>query len=558
MYKIAKEKIKSIKDTIIGCIRVNDIIVMAVGVLSGRTFLFYNMSPFGMACIVAYILKNYSPMACLLPMLGATLSGKELWGIKYISMYFFMGILSFFAERFKNRRTSIFVSFSCAFFGCIIYFAFAGTSIYDFIVLSLEFICAYFLTEYYVSFFTYFETEKIRRTMTKKELISLSLVTLVILASVSDVKLVYDLTLAGVVADIIIIFTALEFNTGVCATAGILLGSVMGIANPEMLYCIGSYSVASVFASFGAKYGKTGAVTSFVLANAFFTFYANNSSFILVNVFEVMIGAVVIYLTPISKLNKIKRNILMLLPDAKTKEARRVEMVKKEAGERMKKLSCVFEKMAGVITKNNKRCEMSQEKEEKMLIENVAQRVCRCCRNSKKCWVNDYKYTYKVISDLLRATKTRGWSEQYDVPASFKNVCYNPSALVLETNKVYELYRVNTVWENKILESKKLINQQLCDVSKVVEGIAEEIESGYSFELEAEEKLIEFLDNLGIRITDIAVLKEKEERYQINITVADCKKDSTCHYVIAPAAEKILKRRCIQSIRTNEFMDWKC
>ncbi len=543
MYKIAKEKIKDIRETITGYIRINDIITMTVGVLSGRAFLFYNMSPFGMACIVAYILKNYSPMACLLPMLGVSLSGKEMWGLKYLLMYFFMGIISFFAEKFRDHKKKNLAIFTSAFLGCIIYFAFAGTSIYDFIVLSLEFICAYFLAEYYIAFFSYFETEKIRRTMTKKELIALSCVTLVTLASVSDIKLVYDITLAGIIADIIIIFTALEFNTGICATAGILLGSVMGIANPEMLYCIGSYSVASVFASFGAKYGKTGAVASFILANAFFTFYANNSSFILVNIFEVMIGAIAIFLTPAAKLKKIKRNILMLLPSAKIKEARRVEMVKKEAGERMKRLSCVFEKMAGVITKNNKRTEMSQEKEEKMLIENVAQRVCRNCRNSKKCWVDDYKDTYKVVSDLLRATKIRGWSEQYDVPPAFKNVCYNPSALVLETNKVYELYRVNTVWENKILESKKLINQQLCDVSRVVEGIAEEIENGYSFELEAEERMVEFLDNLGVRVADITVVKEKEERYQINITVADCKKDSTCHFVIAPAAEKILKRR---------------
>jgi stage II sporulation protein E len=476
-------------------------------------------------------------------MLGTVMSGRGMYEIKYITIYFFMGITAFFSNKIKSETLKLCTSFLSAFVGCTLYFLFAGASAYSFIVLTLEFIGAYLLFDYYKVFFTYFESKKIRKTMTRKELFSLSAVLLITFASVADLKIVYDVSMVGIVANVIILFAGLEFNTGICSVAGVLLGSVMGVANPEMLYCIGSYAVSSAFVSFGAKYGKTGAIASFILTNAFFTFYVNNSSYILVNIFEILIAGAVIYLIPTTKLKSIKRNIMVLMPTTKVKEAMRVEMVKKEAGERMKKLSLVFERMAYVITKNNKKMEIGQEKEEKMLVENVAQRVCRHCRNSKKCWVDNYKDTYKVVADLLKATKIRGWSEQYDVPPHFKNVCYNPSALVLETNKVYELYRVNTVWENKISESRKLINQQLCDVSRVVDGIAEEIENGYSFELEAEEKLIEFLDNLGVRVSEVSVLKEKEERYQINICVVECRRGNVCHLTIVPVAEKILKRR---------------
>ncbi len=556
MYKIAKEKIANVNKLIKTNIRINDIIVMIAGMLSGRTFIFYNMSPFGIACICAYILKNYSPIVCLLPMLGIVTSGKRIWGLKYILMYFFMGITAFFSNKIKSDNIKLCIGFLGAFVGCVFYFLISGASVYSFIVMGLEFIGAYFLYDYYISFFSYFETKKIRKTMTRKELFSLSAVFLITLASVADLKIIYEISLVGIVADVIILFTGLEFNTGVCSVAGVLLGSVMGIANPEMLYCIGSYSVSSVFVSFGAKYGKTGAIAAFILTNAFFTFYANDSSYILVNIFEIIIAGMIIYLTPVPKMKKIKRNIMVLMPTVKVREAMRVEMVKKEAGERMKKLSQVFERMAYVITKNNKKTEIGQEKEEKMLVENVAQRVCRRCRNCKKCWVDNYKDTYKVVVDLLRATKIRGWSEHYDVPPFFKNICYNPSALVLEVNKVYELYRVNTVWEDKIMESRKLINQQLCDVSKVVDGIAEEIQNGYSFELEAEEKLIEFLDNLGVRVSEVSVLKEKEERYQINICVVECRRGNVCHLTIVPAAEKILKRRFYAEER--ECVQGKC
>ncbi len=543
MYQKTKNRVKSVLETVKTYIKVNDIIAILAGVLSGRTFLLYNMSPFGIACTIAYITKNYSSMVCLLPMLGVMLSGREAYAVKYILVYFFMGIVGFFSDKLKNRNVLYALCYMGVFVGNIIYFSVSGGTLYDFIVLGLECICSYFLAEGYYIFFSYFETEKIRRTMTKKELYALSVVFLVMLASVADIKLAFDITLSGIIADFVILFTALQFGTGVCAVAGVLAGAVMGIANPEMLYCVGSYGISAIFASLGSKYKKMGAICAFILSNAFFTFYANNSSYILVNIFEVVIAGSVILCVPESKLESAKNSILMLLPGVKVREARRVEIVKCSAGERMKKLSMVFEKMAEVITKNNKKTIQSKEKEEKMLVENVAQRVCKTCRNSKKCWIEEYQNTYSVVSGLLKATALRGWAENYDIPPQFKNVCYNPSALVLETNKVYELYRVNTVWESKIDESRKLINQQLNDVSDVVKNIASEIENGYSFELEAEEKIIELLDNLGVKVTSVAVMKEKEERYQVNITVADCKKDNACRFLIAPVAEKVLKRR---------------
>lgn len=542
MYRMTKDRIKSVKETVKEYIKINDIILIVTGVLSGRTFLLYNLSPFGIACAIMYITRKYSSMVCLLPMLGVVISGKDIYAVKYIIVYFLLGIVAFFSGRL-NKKMMLGVSFGVTILGNIIYFAFAGSTLYDFIVLGLECICVYFLADSYDVFFSYFESGKLRRTMTKKELYSLSVVFLVMLAGVSDIKLIGDITVSGIIADFVILFTALEFPVGAAAVAGVATGTVMGIANPEMLYCAGSYGVSAVFASLGSKYKKTGVVATFILSGIFFTFYVNNSAYILVNIIEAAIAGTILILIPSKKLEESKRNILMLLPGAKIREARRVELVKYSAGMRMKKLSAVFDKMAQTVTKNNKKNVTSDEKEEKMLVENVAQRVCKTCRNSKKCWIEDYISTYKVVAGLLKATNVRGWAENYDLPPQFKNVCYNPQALVLETNKVYELYRVNTVWESKIAESRKLINQQLTDVSEVVKNIASEIENGYSFELEAEEKIIELLDNLGIKVTNVSVMKEKEERYQVRVSVNGCKQENVCRFVIAPAVEKVLKRR---------------
>ena len=104
MYQRTKNRLKAVTDTVKEYIKINDIIMIFAGILSGRTFLLYNLSPFGIACTWNFIKRKYSSVSCLLPMLGVISTGKGQEVLKYLIVYFFMGIVAFFSDRLKNER----------------------------------------------------------------------------------------------------------------------------------------------------------------------------------------------------------------------------------------------------------------------------------------------------------------------------------------------------------------------------------------------------------------------------------------------------------------------
>lgn len=544
MYDKTQKIFKGLKDGLRENFKVGDMITLIAGILSGRCFMFYNISPFGSAACMAYIFKGCPPWFCLFPIIGAILSGKGAGCIKYILIYCVIGISSLKKDILKTRKTFILYELACMAAAGLIFILFCGINFFDVALLVLEIICTGVLFKYYCRFFKYFTALKIRRTMTKTELESLSVIFLVMLCSVSDIYFPFDITLSGIICSLIILFSALAFDMGVCGVAGVILGTVMGIANPDMIYCVGAYSVSAVCASIGAKYKKSGALLSFILANAFTSFYVNDSNRILVNVFEVLIAGVILYIIPESKIYELRDSIMLLLPLKRVKEARKAEVVRKMASFRMRKLASAFGKMAFVINKNSaaRKTDLSYE-EEKMLIENIAKRICASCAGCRRCWIDSYGYTYNTVKKLLEATRTRGYAEEFDLPARFKNGCIDPAHLVLEANKVYELYRVNKVWEGKVREGRSIIGRQLLDVSNVVKQLADDIETNISFQVDMENDLISLLDGLGVRVKNLSVVKDNSGLLTVELTVYECKKNNCLCDIVVAAAERVCEKK---------------
>lgn len=544
MYAKALKKLRGFTNFIKVTVKINDIIIFIASLLSGRAYMFYNMSPFGTAVTMALMYKKYYSFAFLLPTIGALLSGRGFYVVKYILIYAFLGTLNFKKDIFENKKQFLVASALLFMIAGCIFICINDINLYDLIVLIIECVCALLMFEYFCAFVDYFNVNSIRRTMSKTEFISLSTVLLMLLVSVSDIYFLYDVTLSGIISVFIILFTALKFEIGVCTCSGVVLGVVIGMSNPQMLYCIGVYSVSAFFASVASCYKKTGVILAFLLSNIFVTFYINEVSVMFVNAFEIFVASIILYLIPYEKLDSIKMNLLLLMPNEKTKEIRRVNEVKKVAGIRLTKLAGVFTQMADILhKKNNMSGNIIPEKEERMLVENVAERVCKRCRNCKKCWIENYSHTYEIVRKLLRVTKTRGWAENYDLPSGFKNSCYNPTTIVLETNKVYELYRVNTVWENKVDESRDLISAQLYDMAEVVSSMSEDIQNSCEFESQTENEIINFLDRLGVKIKSVSVMKDTDKKSQVRVCVRESRNENEMKCIVLTAVEKILNKR---------------
>ena len=108
---------------------------------------------------------------------------------------------------------------------------------------------------------------------------------------------------------------------------------------------------------------------------------------------------------------------------------------------------------------------------------------------------------------LLDTIETRGILEFTSVPNSFKDKCLRPDLFVVEFNHVYELYKKNLVRTGEAVTSRDLVARQYKEMSSLMDTMAENICSGFTFREDLEETLIAELDKVGIMAFEISVIE---------------------------------------------------
>ncbi|MBQ2897160.1 MAG: stage II sporulation protein E [Clostridia bacterium] len=542
MYQRAALHIKNKILSIFKSIRINEIIMLITGFLLGGANVFEGIAVFGVASSISYMKKGFKAFCLAFPVLGYLISYQGIFKTKYIISCVCLCVLREILHKLKKDK--IFeISALCVYpIVALTQMFISGFSIYDTFVLAIECGILYYFVSFYDSFLNYFSSKMLRRTMKQSELLAIILVAVVCMTAGGSIELPLGVNPVGVISVFIIMFCALEFSLGVTAISGIVLGLAVSVTNENMIFCIGSYSVSALLGGLAKKYGKAGIVFTFIITNALVTFYVNGSNEVLINLFDILTASAVFAVFPKAIFCTVRDNLMLLMASEKTREARRLQMIKEFTYRKMSKLSSAFSGLAESLNLCGSK-KLKPREETKMLAHNVAERVCKRCKNLGHCWGKNSAETFDALVSLLAAIERRGWAESYDLPSSFKNMCYSYQALVLETNKVYELYRVNMVWENKLSENKAIISQQLESMSEIVKDLAVELKDSFSFETALEKDIIMILDELGIKIKEVAVIPDKNNHYRVMVTVKDCDGKYLCERIMLTAIEKIVGRK---------------
>ena len=116
---------------------------------------------------------------------------------------------------------------------------------------------------------------------------------------------------------------------------------------------------------------------------------------------------------------------------------------------------------------------------------------------------------------LLDTIETRGILEFTSVPNSFKDKCLRPDLFVVEFNHVYELYKKNLVRTGEAVTSRDLVARQYKEMSSLMDTMAENICSGFTFREDLEETLIAELDKVGIMAFEISVIESSHGKMEV-------------------------------------------
>lgn len=157
------------------------------------------------------------------------------------------------------------------------------------------------------------------------------------------------------------------------------------------------------------------------------------------------------------------------------------------------------------------------------LIDHVADKVCKDCSLCNMCWQKDFYDTYRTIYSVLAAVEKKGEVLVEDIPEEFYKKCLKVDEFVIMINRVFELYKANLVWENKMIEHRSLFADQFLNVSQIIKDLSENISRSRNEEIIFIKKLKEEMVSTDIEIVNVYMEHYPNERKEVVIDVREIK-----------------------------------
>ncbi len=182
------------------------------------------------------------------------------------------------------------------------------------------------------------------------------------------------------------------------------------------------------------------------------------------------------------------------------------------------KYSSAFSNLALSLKESTKPKSLISPEDYKNISNNVIEKVCIDCKSYNTCFVETSFTTENSITRLIKAIETNDDELFNSTVFTFSKLCHKQDEFIKTLNIYYEFLRTEIEWRNKLAENKKIISDQLYDVSKVFLNIKNVMTNTITFVPKQEKKIIYNLNVSNIYPNKVVVL-EKNEITSVFITL---------------------------------------
>ncbi len=222
--------------------------------------------------------------------------------------------------------------------------------------------------------------------------------------------------------------------------------------------------------------------------------------------------------------------------------------LRKIAKTRMKIFSESFLKLSKTLDTITEKQTKLKQNEINSIFEDISEKLCKNCSNCNNCWENNFKQTYQAACAMFETAEKKGTVEKEDIPKDFLSDCICADEFIAQTNRGFEIAKLNRIWYSRISESREVIAEQLKEVSSVIVDITGDIYGSVEVARSEEERVIKRLRAEHIQVRDITVFERENKRKEVYLT-------ASCHggrCITAKEAANIISEVLDVRLRVSE------
>lgn len=509
------------------------------------------LAPFGIA-IIAATLSNCKPVGVLsiVVTVGTAIAfeGQNVLSFMLTLLILLVGILikspRYEEEANEKRKLGFRV-----FLSCILVQA-GGMIFQDFIIYNLLLgiiysICAFIFYKIFVNSINVITDIGEKKAYSIEEVMGTSLLLAIAVSALQGVE-IFGFSLRNVLCILIVLIMGWKNGILVGAGAGITVGSVIGIIAEGEPILIATYAISGMIAGIFSRFGKIGVILGFIIGNIVLTYVGNGNITSIIMFQEILIAALGLLAVP----KNIKINIqdmyptTPLLPETfgRNLEENRDTIYKLSSmSETISQIAKTYKEAAATIVddKELKKQEIENLKIFKKELENSLEGL------EENILFDDLYFTEEntLIEDIFEQLINKEEIEKKELLEIFAN--HNNYILGYETDEInegvekdvmqivkvindaYRVSKLNFIWKKKLDENKKVVSNQLEEVSKAIENLADEIngnkQTSEEEEFEAKkEEIKELLEEREVNVKGVTIKRAKTGRMQVTLYTDTC------------------------------------
>ena len=183
--------------------------------------------------------------------------------------------------------------------------------------------------------------------------------------------------------------------------------------------------------------------------------------------------------------------------------------------EKVERYAASFQKLADTFYGMPYKKEFLSSGQLNRIISDTSQTVCSRCYQREICWGERAGETMRCSENLIRTMEEGDEEAIRQVRSEWMGVCGKSSQYFQVMGEEFREERQNLVWDNRMIESRLAVAQQLTEISRIMDHMAEELYDIMPADPQFQEDLKKALRKKHVLVKNVWVMDKIEGRRQI-------------------------------------------
>ncbi|KGA96331.1 stage II sporulation protein E [Alkalihalobacillus alcalophilus ATCC 27647 = CGMCC 1.3604] len=521
------------------------LLVVIVGFLLGRAMILSELTPFVLPFLAAVFMikRERAGVASISLLAGALLSyhGEFIFVLCAIIGYILIQklVTKFFDDPVKLLPYTVFVT-SISTRLLLVFIIDGSITNYALMMATVEAGLSFILTMIFMQSVPLVTSKKLQHPLRNEEIICL----IILLASVMTGTVgwsFYEMSVEHVLARYLVLIFAFIGGAAIGSTVGVVTGLILSLASVASLYQMSLLAFAGLLGGLLKEGKKVGVALGLLVGTLLIGMYGDGAANITVTLLESLVAILIFMMTPKEMISKLARYIPGTTEYSKEQQ-QYLRKIRDVTAGKVEQFSTLFQTLSQSF-QTGANVDPSLEDEERQFdyfLSQVTEKTCQTCFKKERCWVQNFSKTYDSMQNLMLETEKNGHVKDKVLQAEWKKYCIRPEKVIDTIKQEHSSYMVNQKLRKQVMESQKLVADQLLGVSRVMGDFAKEIQKEKQAFHNQEESILEALRSVGLEVGHVDVYSLEKGAVEIEMSVAFDEGHGQYEKVIAPMLSDLL------------------